>query len=639
MDGIEDDGDGDSAMFETERIREVEGYFDCDGEITVDGLRAFLGARPREAVDEALYLHLACAHAGITAAVVDFLMAAFPDAARAPAAWGTRLAPEEESLSQLTGGVVSPLPLHLACANPRCPAAVIETLLATHPAAAATVCKGRWDEEFSPLTELVRGYDEVPQLSIANKGLPLHYYLSRESDIELVMVKTLVEAHPAALAEDVADYSPLEVLLLNRNVGDFFDTVQFLLKRTAERGGFRTPPLHVACINSHVSLRIVKLLVARSPESVNEEASLDWVPTGLPIHLLLTKMCSDGDRGPEMLDVLEYLIETSPGSLQRQVSGHFPIHDAVEYWREPEFVKAILRRDPASASRVTAETALTRRSLPLHLAAAKSANLHVLQLLFDAHPEGIWTIDGQGRTPLELATKTESLDHVINTVFLESKLAYAGLAKNPTAMATPDENGQLPLHHALRDGASLGVIKLLTQANPTAFEHRDAFGDYPLHHACRGKINVSHTYTSSIETIRLLVDGNPAALKHPGFFGDYPLHHACRARNYAVVKFLLGCQAAPASELNKECKLPIQLLCQSGTNDQRPEVVETIWLLLRAYPEILMHCASEQRTNKEGDCCLSYSRFGKRESQRARKKPKLTKHAYAKILLDLRGVM
>ena len=300
-----------------------------------------------------------------------------------------------------------------------------------------------------------------------------------------------------------------------------------------------------------------------------------------------------------MLDALEHLIEASPDSLQREVMGRFPIHTAVSFWRNPEFAKAILRRDPACASKINGD-----QSLPLHMAATTlpDPNLHVLQLLFDAHPEGIWDTDPRGHTPPQLARST---GRMINAAFLDRILMFASLTRNPTFMVTPDKNNQLPLHRALRGRASLGVIKLLAKANPAAFEHCDAFGDYPLHHACRRRINAGHTYyTSSLETIKLLVNGNPAALQHRGFFGDYPLHHACRARNCAVVKFLLGSQGAMASELNNERKLPIELLCQSETNNQRTKVLEITWLLLRAYPEIFLHCASEQRTNKKGNCCL-----------------------------------
>jgi len=569
-----------------ERIQEVEQYFDSGNEITADGLRAFLDGRPRlEAVDAAIYLHCACAHprAAATAGVIDFLLAAFPGAVRTPAAWGSWLAPAEEELGQLVDGVVSPLPLHLACANPHCPTAVLFALLERHPVAISTVCKGRWVELRSILTMLVRGYDHYsPEFSAANRGLPLHYYVSRNARVELDVVERLVAVHPAALADKVPDYTPLEMLLLNRNVDDFVDTVQFLLARTDEQGvAFLIPLLHLACANNHVSRRIVSLLVARAPGSVDEEAAYQWGPFGLPVHFLLTDTSTVEDRGPEMLASLEHLLEASPASLRRQIYVRsLPIHTAASSWRDPGFVKAILRRDPASASIKDGD-----QRLPLHLAAMKlpdATSRDVLRCLFDVHPEGIWDTDAGGHTPSQLA---RGAGHLRSAEFLNRILRYANVSKNPVALTTSDENGQLPLHHALCDGAFPGVIQLFAKANPAALEHRDAFRDYPLHHACR----MSREYcTFSLDIVKLLVNGHPGALSQHGFSGDYPLHHACRARHCAVIKFLLGCKGAMASERNGERKFPLELLCQFGTQNQHPEAVETIWRLLCAYPEILL---------------------------------------------------
>ncbi len=55
--------------------------------------------------------------------------------------------------------------------------------------------------------------------------------------------------------------------------------------------------------------------------------------------------------------------------------------------------------------------------------------------------------------------------------FLKKQLAYAQQAQNTTAMVTPDKQGYLPLHRALKDGdISLGSIKLLVRAYPGALQ-------------------------------------------------------------------------------------------------------------------------------------------------------------------------
>ena len=48
---------------------------------------------------------------------------------------------------------------------------------------------------------------------------------------------------------------------------------------------------------------------------------------------------------------------------------------------------------------------------------------------------------------------------VIN--FLEAQLVYAEKSQDMAALSTLDENGWTPLHHALKNNAPLGSIKLL----------------------------------------------------------------------------------------------------------------------------------------------------------------------------------
>ena len=49
-----------------------------------------------------------------------------------------------------------------------------------------------------------------------------------------------------------------------------------------------------------------------------------------------------------------------------------------------------------------------------------------------------------------------------------------------TIMTTLDENGQLPLHRALKDNATFGSIKLLVKGNPSALRVMDNSYALPL---------------------------------------------------------------------------------------------------------------------------------------------------------------
>ena len=54
------------------------------------------------------------------------------------------------------------------------------------------------------------------------------------------------------------------------------------------------------------------------------------------------------------------------------------------------------------------------------------------------------------------------------------QLRYAAQASNLQLVRTQDENGRLPLHHAIEEDASSGAIKLLVQADPYTIQTPDS---------------------------------------------------------------------------------------------------------------------------------------------------------------------
>ena len=151
-------------------------------------------------------------------------------------------------------------------------------------------------------------------------------------------------------------------------------------------------------------------------------------------------------------------------------------------------------------------------------------------------------------------------------------------------MTTLDENGWLPLHHALKKGAPLGSIKLLLRGNPSAVQIADNNMAFPLHIACE---------FSSVKVVQYLVEKYDRSIHHCDDNNDSILHYACRGGNLYVVKYLLENHAPLVSSaaVNAKNELPIHLLCESrrgGEDSESPDYIETIWLLLLAYPEALM---------------------------------------------------
>ena len=178
--------------------------------------------------------------------------------------------------------------------------------------------------------------------------------------------------------------------------------------------------------------------------------------------------------------------------------------------------------------------------------------------------------------------------------FLETQLAYANQAQDMSVMTTLDQNGWLPLHHALRNNACLGSIKLLVKGNPSALRVIDYSGLFPLHIACE---------FSMADVLQFLVELNDTCLNHCDENKNSPLHYACRGGNCSTVKYLLERHAPSVSERNADNKLPIHLLCESDTekvDHDCPEFIEAIWCLLLAYPETVLQDKETAKILKRG---------------------------------------
>ena len=102
-------------------------------------------------------------------------------------------------------------------------------------------------------------------------------------------------------------------------------------------------------------------------------------------------------------------------------------------------------------------------------------------------------------------------------------------------------NAGTPIHDAIRNNATLGVIKLLLERFPDSISACDANQNCPLHVAC-----------------------------HLG---------KCK-----VVIYLMKQQTALASKLNGDGKLPFELLLRADSERDEMEYMDAVWHLLVAYP-------------------------------------------------------
>ncbi len=170
-------------------------------------------------------------------------------------------------------------------------------------------------------------------------------------------------------------------------------------------------------------------------------------------------------------------------------------------------------------------------------------------------------------------------------------------ARDLRLMITPDENGQLPLHRALRDNAAFGSIELLVKGNPSAITNFDNRGMTPLHMACQ--------HHNSPKVVEYLVGLNPTTtLLAIDFDQNSALHHACRGAKYDTIALLLEKYgAASVSKRNVHNKLPIHLLLESGSVRDGGGVnyIESVYQLIRAHPETVIDGVQNMRREQQSD--------------------------------------
>jgi len=580
-------------------------------------------------IEQFPFLHMACRNKNVTLEIINYLLDTFPNTT---GKW---------SSDKFCSCETEAYPLHLACCNEDCPTTVIEYLVIEFPSTIQHSCvvgKGI--------------HPEHPEFYI--EGLPLHYYLSRDKNVDFDTVKMMVEAYPQSLITSDEEWLcyPIHLALSNGNIN--LEIIEYFLELEPETlnlvNGDNATFLHLACYNEHLTLERYQFILNKWSEAIqmrdnfgslpmhalsmtktlDEDASIDILRSMLdidlnlvrerdidgyiPIHhavrgnsiefckvlievypesmrvgtsdgsLPIHEACSNGGRDGQV-ETIQYLLEIYPESINvRDGSGWLPIHCAAMHGNT-KVIELLLKHDPDAATKKTTDPP----RLPLHVACERGSTLSV-KILYDAYPEAILINNSVGRSPIDLARgRARNLPMVR---FLRIQLEYAQKVQDMTVMTTPDENGWLPLHHALKDKVPLGTIKLFLKGNPSAIRVPDNQFAFPLHIACE---------FSSAKVVRYLAgESNKYILGHLDENKDSILHYACRGRNLDIVKYLLDEHTSLVSsvEVNGTGELPIHLLCKPGKDKfddftiiddyDGTECTEAIWRMLLAKPEAVV---------------------------------------------------
>jgi ankyrin repeat protein len=164
---------------------------------------------------------------------------------------------------------------------------------------------------------------------------------------------------------------------------------------------------------------------------------------------------------------------------------------------------ATLTANPGAASDVDPKTGNT----PLHFVCCNGAPRDLVEPLLQANPTAAATADLDGFLPLVGALSCGAAADVIDLL----------LAANPAAASTKVD-GRTPLHYAVSHGCDVRVTKALVRLFPDACATRDADGNAPLHFAL--------VRCAAPDVVDVLVRARPGACGQRGFLGRLPLQLA-----------------------------------------------------------------------------------------------------------------
>jgi len=502
--------------------------------------------------------------------------------------------------------------LHEACKNKHCPTEVIELLIDKYTSTLGHM------REMSPLARFG---------SIFVQGLPLTYYLSRESSyIDIKAVKKLVTAYPEALTtrlfavDNITFVMPLVALVFHDELHHLVEVFRLLVEtnpsavQLQSRSGFTLLHYIVCAREINITTKsIIQLLLEAWPEG---PLVLDAYGA-LPLHFLCSKKY-DIEEEEVLLDIARLLIDAYPDSLRQNNSvGKSPLHLATSL-SSPALCQLIVSYDLDLVKLPT-----RYGHLPIHIACAHNAGIDTVRYLLELFPDSIRIRDCGGCHPIHIHIDYyNGKDQCQILRFLLER--HPDSASEPITASViegwgdPNYEGRLPLHLACIRGLCLKDLMMVFNAYPEAINIKDGTGKIPsdylqvsrrksfmfaqLENAAISKderVRVAdasgrlplHTALYDSEClggIKLLVNGYHEALQQADGEGLYPLHIACMKGLLDIVKYLLEEEASVVSKRTLAGKLPVHLLCEAS--DGSLEYTDTIWNLLMAYPEAVMTC-------------------------------------------------
>ena len=621
------------------RIQELESFCSSDNpELSSEELREkleLIASTQQSSLACSHFLHELCRRPNITLEMVETVFELIPYAAYlcTNKYHGRKVEIAGEELDEIQNCRLSKCELmsdrsyaiHMACANPYCPPDVICLLVRSNPSAVGHYC-------------LLQGGCKPTENDEPVIGLPIHYYLSISSNLDVDVVKCLVDAYPSCLGECGASnpelYHPIHALMQNPKSKTNIEVIRHIVKMNPDvvkmKDGDSKLPIHMALENENMSAEAVEFLLKMWTDSIFHRDHA--------YHFPLHKLCvTRRECSANFINILKLLVDTYPELLRvcSPLDGSYPIHLAARC-QSPDFIKVLVDAYSHSVKKLDGKL-----KLAFHIA-CEHGMLDTVKYLFDLAPESINANDKLGLGPIHFAAVHKNDPEVDVLKFLLTKDpegASRAVELNITGDAVVPHindslqryNGFLPLHYAADNGGSIAAMRVLfdfypdalyievKRLNPTRHRvmnpssahislsprdlarrsHNDAYKFFdelnmvlvsyrafpsPLICAVRG--------SQSLGVIKLFATwfGNDKSMIDQE--NNSPLHLACQSRRVDIVNFLLKQWPTNGLSQNYHGKCPFDILVEApnSTDDHNScEFVEATWRLLVASPQAFVN--------------------------------------------------
>ena len=534
-------------------------YEVCDNEKVTEGIIQCLleyfpdAATPTD--DGWTPLHTLCSNKNVTLDIIKLLVDAAPESVRSV-----------DNDGWMPGG----MPLHCLCENEEVDEAtavlILKFLLEKHPEAVRHANDGGylpihyacWWRSPEFCQELIDAYPDSVRSVDNYECTPLHHLCDNnqvDDTAAMQVLKLLIDKYPEAVWHpNDGGFLPIHYACRWRSPEFCQELIDAYPDSVRSVTGNGCTPLYYLCHNRKVdeaaTVEILKLLIEESPDSVRHADNRG----NLPIHYA-------SRRGS--LELCRVLIEAYPASERiTDAAGNLPLHNACEqnslatveylYGLYPDAVRGAAdglypihaaiagiedRDDPTAAVEIVQFLQdcdpnqkllqFEGKSL-LHFACEQQyddssieAGLQLIKVLFDAHPEAIFSVSNDGNMPLHCLCENEEVDEAAAIQILKFLLE-----KHPEAVRHANDNGNLPIHmlcenEEVDEAAAIHILKFLLEKHPEAARHANNKGRLPIHIAAG---------TKSPEFCRVLIEAYPGSVRVTNAKGLLPLHYACKRR-------------------------------------------------------------------------------------------------------------